>query len=138
MMDLNLKPCGICDRVYNADVFIDGWVCEACLRKELNTDRFYKFATSETYTTDTADRLEEFFFTVIFGVDAPKRGSAELRTFLRREYSRQTAIDMLLDEHLFMRQIHDYVFGNYAVMEAYAHWLKGYRADLLDKLEVRR
>lgn len=137
-MDLNLKPCGVCGKVYNADVLIDGWVCEACLRKELNLERFYKFATSETYTPDTADRLEEFFFTKVLNIAPPKTGSPELRAYLRMEYKRSSAADRLLDEHLFTRKIHDYVFGNYAVTEAYAHWLRNYSSDIFDKLGVRK
>ena len=136
MMDL--KPCDVCGKVFNADVFIDGWICEACLRKELNVDRFYKFATSETYAPDMPDRLEEFFFTKVFNIAPPKTGSPDLRAYLRTEYRRSSAADMLLEGHDFTRKVFDYVFGNYAVTEAYAHWLRNYRQDVFAKLGVRK
>lgn len=134
----SLKPCGVCGKVYNADVFVDGWICESCLRKQLTPERFYRFATSETFTPDTADRLEEFFFRTMFHIDAPKCGSTDLRAWLKDLYRRNVAEEKLLETKTFTRQIHDYVFGNYSVMEAYAHWLRQYRADIFDKLGVRK
>ena len=125
--------CESCDCTYMGDVLVDGWICEACLRKQLNEDRFYKFATSETFSDSTADRLEEFFFQKVFRIETPKTGSAELRKWLKDLYRRRCAEDKLLERKEFAQKIHDYIFGNYANEEAYARWLHGYLAELDEK-----
>lgn len=134
-MNTTWVRCEICDCVYMGDVLVDGWICEACLRKHLNEDRFYKFATSETFSDGTADRLEEFFFEKVFRVEAPKTGSKELRFWLKDLYRRLCAEDRLLDRREFAEKIREYVFGNYAIEEAYAHWLHGYLGELKARTE---
>lgn len=135
---MDLVRCKSCDGVYSADVLIPTigghYYCEACLRKNINEDRFYKFATDHDHELDL---LEDFFFTRVFHIKTPASGSADLRAWLRDLYKRMTAEDMLLGKGTFREKIQDYVLSDASRTESFAAWLDNYRSEITRLTGVR-
>lgn len=111
--------CKCCGGAFLEDELIGGYYCEECLRAAVDFDSFLDFATSGTDKPTEVDTLEDFVFTMIFGLkEAPDESGYSLKAWCKVIYNEAKQHGDIL-----MKTIFEYMDKMPSMWEYFAEYL---------------
>jgi hypothetical protein len=72
------ERCAECGEVFSCDEISWG-ICEACIKEAADADTFLRFALDDRVEPSEVGTLEDFIFSMFFGIFDLKQSSAELK-----------------------------------------------------------
>lgn len=113
------KRCKSCGGAFLEDELIGGYYCDECLKNAVDFDSFLEFATSGTDEPAEVDTLEDFIFTMIFGLkEAPDKSGYSLKAWCKIIYNEAKQHGDIL-----MKSIFEYMNKVPSMWEYFAEWL---------------
>ena len=113
------KSCKCCGGAFLEDELIGGYYCEDCLKSAVDFDSFLEFATSGADKPSDVDTLEDFVFTMIFGLkEAPNESGYSLKAWCKIIYGEAKKHGDIL-----MKTIFEYMDKTPSMWEYFAEYL---------------
>jgi hypothetical protein len=113
------KTCKCCGGAFLEEELIGGYYCDECLKNAFDLDSFLDFATSGTDKPTEVDTLEDFVFTMIFGLkEAPNESGYSLKAWCKIVYNEAKRHGDIL-----MKTIFEYMDKTPSMWEYFAEYL---------------
>lgn len=111
--------CKKCKGEFLPDDLFGGYYCDECLKAAVDFDSFLDFATTGTDNPSEVDTLEDFVFTMIFGLkEAPNESGYSLKAWCKIIYN-----EAKQNGDILMKSIFEYMNKTPLLWDDFAEYL---------------
>lgn len=118
------RTCPICGEECD-EYDMTGAVCNDCILVSITYDAFIMFSnmTYDRFSVYRPDKIQDFMFSRLYGIQDMTESSPELRRELLELYKRKVAHEKLCGGDTLLSLIRDYIMDDVTVRSEYADWL---------------